>query len=444
VNKVLIANRGEIACRIIRACRDLGLKSVAVFSSVDEGSDHVDMADESICIGPGPAAESYLNPARIMAAAEISAADAIHPGYGFLSENAHFASIVEASGLTWIGPSSASMAQLSHKVAAKQLAAQLQIPCIPGTPRALQSLQDAIEWYERLGPAVLLKTACGGGGKGIRPVASPQQLESQWDAAWAESVASYGRAQLFMERELIKPRHIEIQIIADRFGSVLHLGERDCTIQRRRQKVVEEAPSPFVTPELREALGTAACQIAAKAGYCSAGTAEFLLDADNNYYFMEFNSRLQVEHTVTEMITGLDLVELQLLVAMGRPLPCRQQDISFNGHAIQWRWTAEDPLNSFCPSPGTISKIRVPAGPGVRVDGTAKHGLCITPYYDPLLAKIIVTGRDRTQALMRSARALRELSCDGIKHTSGLLSRIVSHPDFIDSSTHLKWLEECC
>jgi acetyl-CoA carboxylase biotin carboxylase subunit len=442
MQKVLIANRGEIAIRIIRACRDLGLRSVAVFSVPDANALHVQMADETICIGEGPAHKSYLNIPQILAAAEICGADAIHPGYGFLSERAEFAEAVERSGLIWIGPPSQAIARLGNKLQAKALARAGGVPVIPGSPSALEGVEEACELAEQFGFPVLLKTASGGGGKGIRRVEGRAEMAHQWAAAEAESKAAVGRAEIYLEKELLHPRHVEIQVLADQYGHCVALGERDCTVQRRRQKLLEEAPCAHLNADLRRALGEAACYLAKAAGYASAGTAEFLLTEDGSFYFMEFNSRIQVEHTVTEMVTGLDLVAWQLRIARAEALPFQQNEIQLRGHAVQARIVAEDASHHFAPSPGKLLAAWWPQGPGIRVDSGVMAGCSVLPFYDSMLGKVIAYGDSREEALKRLERALFELRLDGVTHLGGFLARVIRHPDFQAQRHVLGWLEE--
>lgn len=442
MQKILIANRGEIAIRIIRACRDLGLRSVAVFSVPDADSLHVRLADETICIGEGPAHKSYLNIPQILAAAEICGADAIHPGYGFLSERPEFAAAVERSGLIWVGPSSKAIAQLGNKLQAKALARSGGIPVIPGSSSALEGVEAARELAEQFGFPVLLKTASGGGGKGIRRVKGAAEMACQWAAAEAESKAAVGHAEIYLEKELVQPRHVEIQVLADQYGHCVALGERDCTVQRRRQKLLEEAPCSHLSPELRKALGEAASYLAKAAGYVSAGTAEFLLGEDGSFCFMEFNSRIQVEHTVTEMVTGLDLVAWQLRIARGEPFPLQQHEIQLHGHAIQARIVAEDVSRGFAPSPGKLMHAWWPQGPGIRVDAGVTEGSSVLPFYDSLLGKVIAYGDSREEALKRLGRALVELRLEGVQHLGEFLASVVRHPDFQAQHHVLGWLEE--
>jgi acetyl-CoA carboxylase biotin carboxylase subunit len=442
MRKVLIANRGEIAIRIARACRDLGTRSVAVYSTADQEALHVRLADENLCIGEAQASKSYLLIPRLLAAAELAGADAIHPGYGFLSEQADFAEMVERSGLIWVGPSSQAIRQLGNKLCAKALARELGIPVIPGSSEALQSVEQARQMAAELGYPVLLKTAMGGGGKGIRRVTHADEMERQWVAAAEESKAAVGIAQIYLEKELIRPRHVEVQILADRQGHCIALGERDCTVQRRRQKLLEECPSPHVDERLRSQLSDAARRLALAAGYSSAGTAEFLLDGDGSFYFMEFNSRIQVEHTVTELVTGVDLVEWQLRIARGDPLDIAQQDVRLQGHAIQARIVAEDSSRDFAPSPGVLGRVWWPQGTGIRVDAGVESGSRVPPHYDSLLGKVIAYGNSRQEALRRLTRALHELDIQGVHHLGLFLAEVVGREEFQRAHHLLGWLEQ--
>ena len=395
MQKVLIANRGEIAVRIIRACHDLGLQTVAVYSQVDSEALHVLHADEAICVGEAPSHRSYLKIPNILSACEVTGADAIHPGYGFLSENANFASICESCGLNFIGPSPASIALLGDKSQAKAIAKKAGCPVIPGSDGIVSNVKEAIEIAKSFGFPIFIKAVAGGGGKGIRIAYTEEEFHKHFLAARAEAEASFSNPDVYLEKMIMNPRHIEVQIMGDKFGNYVHLGERDCTIQRRRQKLIEEAPSPVLPPKLRQKMGQAAIQIAKCAGYHSVGTVEFLLDADHNFYFMEVNTRVQVEHTVTEELTGIDIVRQQILIAMGEKLPFEQKDIQFTGHVIQFRVNAEDPRQNFAPSPGRLEYYVPPGGPHVRVDSACYSGYSIPPNYDSMIAKLIVKGKDR-------------------------------------------------
>jgi acetyl-CoA carboxylase biotin carboxylase subunit len=429
--KVLIANRGEIAVRVIRACRELGIATVAVFSEADRESLHVLAADEAVPIGPAPATESYLVIDRLIAAARATAAEAVHPGYGFLAENAAFAEACQASGLTFIGPPPAAIRAMGDKMSARRVAIKLGVPVVPGIEQPVPDDAEAARVAGQVGYPVMLKAAMGGGGKGMRLVRAPGELASALRAARAEAGAAFGDAAVYIERYVEEPRHIEIQVLADAHGGVVHLGERECSIQRRHQKLVEESPSPFVTPELRRRMGEAACRVAAAVGYVNAGTVEFLVDRDGNFYFLEMNTRLQVEHPVTELVTGRDLVKDQLRIAAGDKLGFTQDDVTQAGWAIECRINAEDPFASFIPSPGLVSGLRAPGGPWVRDDSGVYAGCTIPRFYDTLMAKLIVWGPDRDAAIARMRRALGEYQVVGVHTTIPLLRRIVAHPDFV-------------
>jgi acetyl-CoA carboxylase biotin carboxylase subunit len=437
--KVLIANRGEIALRIQRACRELGIQTVAVHSTADADAMHVRLADESVCIGPPPARESYLNMAAILSAATITAADAIHPGYGFLSENADFAEMVEAHGLTFIGPSSAHIRMMGDKIEAKATLATLGIPLVPGSDGAVSSLEAARRVADRIGYPVLVKAAAGGGGRGMKVAEGPEMLEQAFRLARAEARAAFGNDAVYLEKYLARPRHIEIQILGDAHGHVVHFGERDCSLQRRHQKLLEEAGSPAIAPELRNALGERVCAAMAQLGYRNAGTLEFLYQ-DGEFAFIEMNTRLQVEHPVTEMVCGIDLVREQIRIAAGEELGYSQSDISFYGHAIECRVTAEDP-QTFAPSPGHVTAFHPPGGLGVRVDSALYAGYRVPPHYDSLVAKLIVHAPSRAQAIARLRRALEEFVIAGIKTTLPLHQRIVEAPEFQSGNYDIHWLE---
>jgi acetyl-CoA carboxylase biotin carboxylase subunit len=430
IAKVLIANRGEIAVRVIRACRELGLGTVAVFSEADREALHVLMADEAYPIGPPPARESYLAMERIVRVAKAAGADAIHPGYGFLAENASFAEACAEAGLTFVGPPPAAIRAMGDKTAARRLAREVGVPTVPGTLEPVTSDQEAARVARELGYPVMVKAALGGGGKGMRLVRDPEELGAALRMARGEAGSAFGDASIYLERAISEPRHIEVQIMADAEGHVVHLGERECSIQRRHQKLVEECPSAAVDAALRERLGEAACRVARAAGYVNAGTIEFLLDAEGSVHFLEMNTRLQVEHPVTELVTGLDLVRDQLRIAAGEPLGYTQQDVRWRGAAIECRINAEDPFAGWLPSPGTITGLRVPAGPGVREDSGVYEGYTVPRYYDTLLAKLIVWGADRSTAIDRMGRALAEYRIVGVRTTIPILERIIAHPDF--------------
>jgi acetyl-CoA carboxylase biotin carboxylase subunit len=428
--KILIANRGEIAVRVIRACHEMGIAAVAVYSEVDRAALHVRKADEAYPIGAAAAAESYLNIQKILDAASKSGADAIHPGYGFLSENARFAQACADAGIKFIGPAPAAMEAMGSKTRARQAMERAGVPCVPGTSRGLESIKELAQVAERIGYPVMLKAAAGGGGKGMRLVQAPDQLKSSLEAARSEAERSFGDSEVYIEKAIINPRHIEMQVLADEHGSTVYLGERECSLQRRHQKVLEEAPSPIVDAEMRSSMGEVAVRVAQAAGYTNAGTVEFLVDQEKNFYFLEMNTRLQVEHPVTELITGLDLVHLQIRIAGGEKLPFQQSDVYIRGHAIECRIYAEDPDNHYFPSPGRISMLLLPAGPSIRHDSGMYEGWNVPMDYDPLLAKLIGYGTDRDQAIARLTRALDEYFVGGIKTNLSLFRRIVRDPEF--------------
>ena len=429
--KVLIANRGEIAVRVIRACRELSIKTVAVFSEADRESLHVLLADEAVPIGPPPATESYLVIDKLIAAARATGAEAVHPGYGFLAENAKFAQACLDAGLTFIGPPPAAIRAMGDKMAARRVAIKMGVPVVPGTEQPVADDAEAARVAERVGYPVMVKAAMGGGGKGMRLVRAPGDLAGALRAARSEAGAAFGDAAVYIERYVEEPRHIEIQVLADAHGGVVYLGERECSIQRRHQKLVEESPSPFVTPEMRRRMGEAACRVAAAVGYVNAGTVEFLVDRERNFYFLEMNTRLQVEHPVTELVTGRDLVKDQLRIAAGEKLGFGQDDVALHGWAIECRINAEDPFASFIPSPGTVVGLRAPGGPWVRDDTGVYAGCTIPRFYDTLMAKLIVWGPDREAAIARMTRALGEYKVAGVQTTIPILERIIRHPDFV-------------
>jgi len=440
--KILIANRGEIAVRIARACREMGITSAAVFSDADRAALHVRLADEAYRIGPAPSRESYLRIDKVMEAARRAGCDALHPGYGFLAENPELARACTANNITFIGPSPEAMERLGSKTAARQLASRAGVPMVPGTKDPIENLSDAVKIASGLGYPVLLKAVSGGGGKGMRLVGAESEMAGAWRDAASEALNAFGDARLYLEKYVDRPRHIEIQIFGDARGHIVHLGERECSVQRRHQKVIEESPSPVMTPDLRRVMGEAAVRLAKEAGYANAGTVEFLVDARRNFYFLEVNTRLQVEHPVTEMVTGLDLVKLQIRIAAGQPLPFSQQDIKLSGHAVECRLYAEDPGNQFFPSPGTILSRRAPSGPGIRLDDGVYEGLTVSTEYDPMLGKLIAWGQDREEAIARLARALEEHSVTGIKTNSGLLLGILRDPEFRRGEIFTRWLDE--
>lgn len=440
-DKVLIANRGEIALRIIRACKELGLKTVAICSTADRDALHARFADESVCIGPPPSSESYLLPKAIIAAAEITNADALHPGYGFLAENADFAQICIDHGIVWIGPPPAVIDKMGNKSEAKRTMAGAGCPVIPGSDGPVASASDARKLAEEMRLPVMIKAVAGGGGRGMRLVTRMENLETAFEMARAEAEASFNNGDLYVEKAIIEPRHVEIQVLGDGQGHCIHLGERDCSTQRRHQKLIEESPSPAVGPDLRRRMGSVAANAAAAAGYGSAGTMEFLLDRDGNFYFMEMNTRIQVEHPVTEMVTGIDLVKEQLRVARGEPL-LLQDEVTFTGHAIECRINAEDPARGFMPSPGKITALNIPGGPGIRVDTHVYQGYSIPPYYDSLIAKLISHGRDREEAIARMRRALDEFVIEGVKTTIPFHKNVLETEAFLTGDVHTKWIEE--
>jgi acetyl-CoA carboxylase, biotin carboxylase subunit len=428
--KILIANRGEIAVRVIRACREMGIQSVAVYSDVDRASLHVRKADEAYHLGSAAAAESYLNIPKMIAAAKKSGAEAVHPGYGFLSENPRFAQACAEAGIKFIGPTAAAMEMMGSKTRARQNMDKAGVPFVPGTSKGLESAQEAVWVAEKIGYPVILKAAAGGGGKGMRLVHTPDQLKSALESAQSEAQRAFGDGEVYLEKAIINPRHIEMQVLADEHGNTVYLGERECSIQRRHQKVLEESPSPLVDEDMRRRMGEIAVRVAQAARYTNAGTIEFLVDQRKNFYFLEMNTRLQVEHPVTELTTGLDLVHLQIRIAAGERLPFKQEDVVLRGHAIECRIYAEDPDNNFFPSPGRISLLLLPSGPGIRRDSGMYEGWTVPIDYDPLLAKLIGYGTDREQATSRLRRALNEYFVGGIKTNLSLFRRILNDEDF--------------
>lgn len=432
--KVLIANRGEIAVRIIRACRELGVKSVAVYSTADRNSLHAQIADEAVCIGAPPTKNSYLNMNAIIQAALNTGAQAIHPGFGFLSENAVFARLCEAHDIVFIGPSYKSIEMLGDKAAAKETMAAAGVPVIPGSKGAVKSLKEAAEIAEKAGYPVLVKASAGGGGRGIRRVDKAEDLESQIIAAQQEAKNFFGDDSVYIEKFLVNPHHVEIQIIADTHGNYVYLGERDCSMQRRNQKVLEECPSPIVSPQLREKMGNAAVTAAKECGYYNAGTIEFLVDDHRNFYFMEMNTRIQVEHPITEEVTGFDLVKAQIRIASGETLDVKQEDIHLTGHAIECRINAENPELDFRPSPGTIVSLYVPGGPGIRIDSAVYQGYTITPYYDSMISKLIAHGANRDEAIMKMKWALSEFIVEGVDTNIDFQLELIKRPEFKDGN----------
>jgi acetyl-CoA carboxylase, biotin carboxylase subunit len=439
--KILIANRGEIACRIIWTCKEMGIQTVAVHSTADRDSLHVRFADESVCIGEAPSAQSYLNIPAVISAAEITNVDAIHPGYGFLAESAYFAEICQACNIKFIGPSPGVIRMMGDKVEARRAMKEAGLPILPGSPEPLQTEEEARRIAREVGYPVIIKASAGGGGRGMRIVRTEEELSSAMQTASTEAAAAFKNGDIYIERFIENPRHIEIQVLADEHGHCIHLGERDCSIQRRHQKLLEEAPSPALTPELREQMGAAAVEACKRVGYSSAGTIEFLLDEQGNFYFMEMNTRIQVEHPVTEMITLADIVRNQILVAEGQPLWYKQSDVLFVGHAIECRINAEDP-RTFAPSPGLITGYNAPGGPGVRLDTAAYAGYKVPPYYDSLIAKLIVHARTREVAIARMRRALEVMVVEGIKTTIPLHREIMEDAHFRAGEYSTKFMEQ--
>ncbi|MBX3463472.1 MAG: acetyl-CoA carboxylase biotin carboxylase subunit [Planctomycetes bacterium] len=429
-HRILIANRGEIALRILRACKDLGIEAVAVYSEADKDSLHLRYADETICIGPAPSSESYLNIPALIAAAEIADVEAIHPGYGFLSENEHFAEVCQSCNIKFIGPSPSAIAQCGDKVAAKKLARDAGVPCVPGSDGPVDNEQDALAIARKIGFPVLIKAAAGGGGRGMRVAHNEPSLVTGYHAARSEAEKAFKDSTVYLEKYIEKPRHVEIQIMADQHGNVVHLGERDCSLQRRHQKLLEESPCPVLDEKTRQAMGEAAVRLAKAANYSSAGTVEFLLDKDRNFYFIEINSRIQVEHPVTELVTDTDLIREMILVAAGERLSFRQEDIEMRGHAMEFRINAEDPDHNFKPSPGTIRTFVAPAGPGVRWDSHIYQGYTVPPHYDSMVGKLIVHRANRKRTIEVARRALQELTLEGITTTASLFLRVLEHSDF--------------
>lgn len=438
--KVLIANRGEIALRVIRACKELGIATVAIHSEADAMSLHVRAADEKVCVGPADSALSYRNIPNVLSAAEITGVDAIHPGYGFLSENAHFAEVCESIGIKFIGPSSENIALMGDKSKAREIVAKRGLPVTPGSPGELRSEEDALQAAVKIGFPVIIKATAGGGGRGMRVVNRAEDLGRAFQAAQAEAKSTFGNDGVYLERYFLEPRHIEVQIMADQHGRVIHLGERDCSIQRRHQKLVEETPSPVIDDKLRREIGKVAVEAVKAAHYRNIGTVEFLLDKDQKFYFMEVNTRIQVEHPITEMVTGIDLVKEQIRLAAGHPLSIRQQDVVLTGHSLECRINAEDP-EKFTPSPGVITKFSPPGGFGVRVDSAMESGSTVVPYYDSMIAKLITHGRNRQESMARMKRALSEFAIEGIKTTIPLHRRILDDPDFQKGHVSTTFLE---
>nr|AUG32645.1 acetyl-CoA carboxylase [Paulinella longichromatophora] len=442
IGKLLIANRGEIALRIIRSCRELGISTIAIYSTVDRNALHVQLADEAVCVGDPPSSKSYLNIPNILAAATSRGADAIHPGYGFLAENDRFAEICAAHGLIFIGPAPESIRSMGDKSTAKVTMQRVGVPTIPGSKGLLNSYHEAIQLAANIGYPVMIKATAGGGGRGMRLVDRSEQLESLIKAAQSEAEAAFGNSGLYMEKFIERPRHIEVQILADRYGNVIYLGERDCSIQRRHQKLLEEAPSPAINSELRRKMGEAAILAARSINYEGAGTVEFLVDRNGQFFFMEMNTRIQVEHPITEMVTGIDLIAEQIFIASNQPMKLRQEDIQISGHAIECRINAEDPNHNFRPAPGRITGWLPPGGPGVRVDSHVYTGYEIPPFYDSLIGKLIVWASTRDGALKRMHRALSECAVTGIPTTVGFHLALLERPEFQRGEVHTKFVEQ--
>lgn len=441
MKKVLIANRGEIAVRIIRACHDLGLSTVAVYSEADVEAMHVHHADEAICIGEAPSSKSYLKISNLIAACEITHADAVHPGYGFLSENANFASICESCGLNFIGPSSQSIAALGDKSRAKATARSVKCPVIPGSEGIVSDVDAGLKEARKFGFPIFIKAVAGGGGKGIRIAYSEDDFVKKFMAARTEAEASFNNPDVYLEKMIVNPRHVEVQVMGDKHGNYLYLGERDCTIQRRRQKLIEETPSPKVDESMRKKLGECAVAIVRAAKYHSVGTVEFLLDAEGNFYFMEVNTRIQVEHTITEELTGIDLVQQQIKIARGEKLTLKQKEITFNGHVFEFRINAENPSNQFSPSPGLLEHFIPPGGPHVRIDSACYEGYRIPPNYDSMIAKLIVKGRTREEAISHSRRALREFHIAGVHSTIPFHQYMLDDPRFLTNDYTINYID---
>lgn len=442
IGKLLVANRGEIALRVLRSAKEMGIQTVAVYSEADRHALHVRFADESVCIGPPPSAESYLRSDKIIAAAKQTGAEAIHPGYGFLSENEDFAQEVIDAGLIFVGPPPEAIRIMGSKLAAKQAAAKFNVPLVPGTSEPITDIPNAKKLAKEIGYPVLIKASAGGGGKGMRIVNQETEFEEQMERAVSEATSAFGDGSVFIEKYVTKPRHIEFQILGDQHGNVVHLFERECSIQRRHQKVVEEAPSSILTPELRVKMGEAAVNSAKSCGYFNAGTVEFILDENMNFYFLEMNTRLQVEHPVTEQITGLDLVNLQLRIAQGEKLPFAQEDLRINGHAIEVRVYAEDPTNNFLPDIGTLQTYRRPQGHGIRVDDGFEEGMAISFFYDPMIAKMICHAGSREAAIEKTIRAINDYHITGVETTLGFCKFVMEHPAFRSGNFDTKFVEQ--
>ncbi len=441
-DKILIANRGEVALRVIRAAKEMGIATVAVYSEADRDTEPVRMADEAVCIGPAQSAKSYLSIPALIGAAQITGAQAIHPGYGFLAENSDFARACVDNDIVFIGPDADVMDALGNKSNAKDTAARANVPTVPGSDGVVETVDEARAFAEQVGYPVLVKASAGGGGKGMREVMGPDDMESAFTTAKNEALAAFGNGDVYVEKLILRPRHVEIQVLADMHGNMIHLCERDCSIQRRHQKLIEEAPSPALTEELRQEMGATALRMVAASGYTNAGTVEFLLDVDNSYYFMEMNARVQVEHGVSEFITGIDIIKEQIRIAAGEEMSCADRaPISPFGHAIEFRINAEDPDNDFRPSPGTITKLRMPGGPGIRIDTHLYEGCTIPPYYDSMLAKLVVWGYTRDEAIDRARRALDEFVVEGVPTTVSFHRSVVDNLAFIRGEIYTDFLE---
>lgn len=442
IKKILIANRGEIAVRIIRACREMGIETVAVYSEADREALHTKLADEAVCIGPAPSSESYLSMDRIISATIITGADAIHPGFGFLSENSKFAELCEQCNITFIGPDSEVIARLGNKQEARNTMVAAGVPVIPGTTEPIYDAQAGKEAAEKIGYPVIVKAALGGGGKGMRVADTPEEFESSFLTAQKETQMAFGDNTMYIEHFVQHPRHIEFQILADSFGNVIHLGERDCSVQRNHQKMIEESPSAALNEELRKRMGEAAVKAAKAAGYVNAGTIEFLLEKNNNFYFMEMNTRIQVEHPVTEWVTGIDLVKEQIRIASGKKLSYLQEDVHLTGHSIECRINAENPAKGFRPSPGTVKDMYLPGGKGIRIDSAIYSGYTIPPYYDSMVAKLIVWAKNRKEAIAKMRSALGEIIIEGIDTNVDYQYEILNHPDYIAGDIDIEFIEK--
>lgn len=440
--RILVANRGEIAVRIIRCCLEMGIETVAVYSTADEGALHTQLATKAVCIGPPKAADSYLNMQNILSAAVASGCDAVHPGFGFLSENSEFARLCEKCGLRFIGPSSSVIDQMGNKAAARKLMRENGVPVVPGSEGRVETAEEAAKIAKEIGYPVLVKAAAGGGGRGMRRIMSEEELETGFLSAQSEAVACFGDGEMYLEKLILNPRHIEFQILGDGAGNVVHLGERDCSLQRKNQKLMEESPSKALTPDLREKMGQAAVRAAKAAGYTSAGTVEFVLDTEGNFYFIEMNTRIQVEHPVTEMVTGVDLIREQIRIAAGLPISFAQEDVTLKGHAIECRINAEDPSRGFLPSPGKVRFLHLPGGTGVRVDTALYTGYETSPFYDSMVLKLIVHAPTRLEAIRRMRRALEELVIEGFATNADLADLILYHPDIVKGNYDTSFIEK--